>query len=100
MAAGRKARGKSGLHKAMVPGNAWAGKPDGKRNREQTAHACMGKGEPVGSEPTRGLVTGPVWQAPPGAMPNRNLARVDRATDITAGQLWPKGSGWQLEAQG
>ena len=48
MAAGRKARGKSGLHKAMVPGNAWAGKPDGKRNREQTAHACMGKGETVG----------------------------------------------------
>ena len=26
--------------------------------------------------------------------------RVDRCADITAGLLWPKGSGWQLEAQG
>jgi hypothetical protein len=39
------------------------------------------------------------WQAPLGAMPNRNLARVDRLADITAGPLLLKGSGWQLEAQ-
>ena len=37
MAAGCKPRGKSGLLEAMVPGNARAGKPDGKRHREQTA---------------------------------------------------------------
>ena len=48
MAAGRKARGKSGLHKVTVPGNARAGKPDGKRHRKQTARACTGKGESAG----------------------------------------------------
>jgi hypothetical protein len=37
MAAGIS-RGKSGLHKAMVPGNARAGQPDGKRHRNETAH--------------------------------------------------------------
>ena len=36
-AAARKRRGKSGHHRARVPGNARTGKPDGKRNREQTA---------------------------------------------------------------
>lgn len=30
-------------------------------------------------------------------MPNRDFAWVDRATDITAGLLWPRGPGWQLE---
>ena len=30
-------RGKSGLHEAMVPGNARPGQPEGKRHREQTA---------------------------------------------------------------
>ncbi len=33
----RVLRGKSGLHKATVPGNARAGQPDGKRHREETA---------------------------------------------------------------
>ena len=45
------------------------------------------------------LVTVSAWQAPLGAMPNRNLVRVDRFFDTTAGLLWLKGSGWQLEAQ-
>lgn len=47
MAAGFLARGKSGLHKATVPGNARAGQPDGKRHRNETAHVRMGKGETV-----------------------------------------------------
>jgi hypothetical protein len=50
MIAGRglSIRGKSGLHKAMVPGNARLGKPKGKRHREQTAAFRRGKGETVG----------------------------------------------------
>ncbi len=48
MAAGLRVRGKSGLHKATVPGNARAGQPDGERHRKQTARACTGKGERVG----------------------------------------------------
>ena len=37
-AAPRKGRrGKSGLHKTTVPGNARPGKPEGKRHRKQTA---------------------------------------------------------------
>ncbi|KPA21751.1 hypothetical protein shim_24580 [Shimia sp. SK013] len=48
MAAGGNVRGKSGLHKATVPGNARLGKPKGKRHREQTAPACGSKGETVG----------------------------------------------------
>ena len=39
MAAGRRLRGKSGLHKATVPGNARPGKPEGKRHRKHTAPA-------------------------------------------------------------
>ena len=50
-AAARKRRGKSGHHRARVPGNARTGKPDGKRNREQTAvgrpRERPGKGETV-----------------------------------------------------
>ncbi len=45
--AGIRQRGKSGLHEATVPGNARAGKPDGKRHREQTAARRRGKGETV-----------------------------------------------------
>ena len=37
MTAGRKTRGKSGLHEARVPGNARRGQPQGKRHREETA---------------------------------------------------------------
>ena len=50
MIAGRglSIRGKSGLHKAMVPGNARLGEPKGKRHREQTAAFRRGKGETVG----------------------------------------------------
>lgn len=50
MIAGRglSIRGKSGLHKAMVPGNARPGKPEGKRHREETAVFRHGKGETVG----------------------------------------------------
>ena len=46
MIAGRglSIRGKSGLHKAMVPGNARLGKPKGKRHREQTAMLRHGQG--------------------------------------------------------
>ena len=75
MAAGRKLRGKSGLPLARVPGNPRRGQPQGKRHREETAPVRRGKGETVGQEPTAGLATGPARQAPPGAMPNRGLAR-------------------------
>ena len=37
MTAGRKLRGKSGLHEARVPGNARRGQPQGKRHREESA---------------------------------------------------------------
>ncbi len=54
-AAPDRGRGKSGLQKATVPGNARAGQPDGKRHRKQTAHSqvgqpkpAVGKGEKVG----------------------------------------------------
>ena len=43
-----RGRGKSGLHKATVPGNARRGQPQGKRHREQTARVRAGKGETVG----------------------------------------------------
>lgn len=48
MAAGGNIRGKSGLHKATVPGNTRPGQPEGKRHREQTALVRGGKGETVG----------------------------------------------------
>ncbi|SEQ44929.1 hypothetical protein SAMN04488092_10735 [Thalassovita taeanensis] len=52
MAAGGNLRGKSGLHKIRVPGNARPGKPEGKRHRKQTAFVSLagywGKGETVG----------------------------------------------------
>ncbi len=42
-------RGKSGLHKATVPGNARPGQPEGKRHRKQTApEPIRGEGETVG----------------------------------------------------
>ncbi|MGX0877638.1 hypothetical protein ACSSV4_002328 [Roseovarius sp. MBR-154] len=50
-------RGKSGLHKTTVPGNARPGQPEGKRHRKQTAPElcqgfafgkCRGQGETVG----------------------------------------------------
>jgi len=46
-ATGNCRRGKSGLPKATVPGNARAGQPDGKRHREQTACLRTGQGETV-----------------------------------------------------
>jgi len=49
------ALGKSGLHQGTVPGNARAEQSDGERHREQTASVRA-------------------WQAPPGAMPNRDRA--------------------------
>ena len=40
-------RGKSGLHRIRVPGNARRGQPQGKCHRKDTAMACHGKGEMV-----------------------------------------------------
>ncbi len=48
MAAGGNLRGKSGLHKATVPGNTRAGQPDGQRHRNETARPRTGKDETVG----------------------------------------------------
>ena len=45
------------------------------RHDEGSPSDQRGKGETLGSEPTAGLATGPARQAPPGAMPNRGLAR-------------------------
>jgi hypothetical protein len=100
MAAGRRFRGKSGLHEATVPGNARPGQLEGKRHREQSAlvnstevrlRRNQGKGETVGQEPTAGRATGPARQAPPGAMPNRDLAPAVRKDG--AGRLRPERSG-------
>jgi len=47
--AGSHRRGKSGLHKATVPGNARPGQPEGKRHRKQTVLDWLqDKGEKVG----------------------------------------------------
>ena len=90
---GRSPRGKSGLHEARVPGNARRGQPQGKRHREETAAPRGGKGETVGQEPTAERVTGPARQAPPGAMPNRGLARGCTARMRPAGTLQPERPG-------
>ncbi|GGE43987.1 hypothetical protein GCM10011517_09570 [Actibacterium pelagium] len=50
MAAEGNLRGKSGLHEAMVPGNARPGKPEGKRHREQTATKRVAQAIPLGGK--------------------------------------------------
>ena len=69
--------------KAALPGNAKAGKPDGKRHRNQTAPSCqwfvfgnMGQGRNGGVEPTASLTIGAPRQAPLGAKPNSVPARM------------------------
>lgn len=106
MTAGPWSRGKSGLPEARVPGNARRGQPQGKRHREETAPARRGDGEKVGQEPTAGLATGPARQAPPGAMPNRGLARKGPGHQPQGcrrppqGRFSPRGPGWQLDRRG
>ena len=111
MAAGGNLRGKSGLPLARVPGNARRGQPQGKRHREETAllfekvrpSAWQGDGETVGQEPTAGLATGPARQAPPGAMPNRGLARALvrwQQRIPPQGSFGPRDPGWQLDPVG
>ena len=68
-------RGKSGLHEARVPGNARRGQPQGKRHRERDRPACRVRVKRWGKSPLADRATGTARQAPPGAMPNRGLAR-------------------------
>ncbi len=87
-------RGKSGLHEATVPGNARPGQPEGKRHREETAlRPCRVRVKRWGKSPPRDRATGPARQAPPGAMPNRDLARAGPSGDTAAGTLQPERSG-------
>lgn len=65
------ARGKSGLHEATVPGNARAGKPDGKRHRKQTAPVSAGvRVKRWGKSPPRD------WQQDRHGKPHREQRRI------------------------
>ena len=88
-------RGKSGLHKTTVPGNARPGKPEGKRHRKQTA-------------PERSVVKVKRWgKSPPRdgqpdrhGKPHREQCRIGTSRPARAGPPWPGGPGWQLERFG
>lgn len=106
-------RGKSGLHKATVPGNARAGQLDGQRHREQTARRTEGAPMDIPEVCRRRLRRVRVkrwgksppgdWQQDPHGKPHREQRRIgtprgiDPYGDITAGPLQPRGPGWQLE---
>ena len=71
-------RGKSGHRRARVPGNARTGKPDGKRNREQTAPASSDTEARVKrwcKRPPAPAETRAARQAPPGATPSGAMTR-------------------------
>ena len=94
-------RGKSGLHKATVPGNARPGQPEGKRHRKQTAPPCGARVKRWGKSPPRD------GQPDRHGKPHREQCRIGIARGGTGpGKLgyrpqaasWPGGPGWQLEA--
>ena len=87
--------GKSGLPEAMVPGNARAGQPDGKRHREQTAPISVGvRVKRWGKSPPGG------WQQSPHGKPHREQCRIGGSRRVSAGSLQPRSPGWQHEADG
>ena len=87
--------GKSGLPEAMVPGNARAGQPDGKRHREQTAPILIGvRVKRWGKSPPGG------WQQRPHGKPHREQCRIGGSRRVSAGSLQPRSPGWQHEAGG
>jgi len=72
-------RGKSGLHKAMVPGNARPGKPEGKRHRKQTAAHAAVRVKRWGKSPPRG------WQQRRHGKPHQEQCRIGIAC---GGRSW------------
>lgn len=100
MAACRRARGKSGLHEATVPGNARAGKPDGKRHREQSARHVRVRVKRWGKSPPRS------WQQGRHGKPHREQCRIGASRRLIPpgisrqGCFSPRGPGWQLEPVG
>jgi len=98
---GQPPRGKSGLHEAAVPGNARAGKPDGKRHREQSAAQVAARVKRWSKSPPR------PWQQGRHGKPHREQCQIGpprgtrRFRPIPPlGRFSREGSGWQLEAPG
>ncbi len=93
-------RGKSGLHEATVPGNARAGKPDGKRHREQSARHVRVRVKRWGKSPPRS------WQQGRHGKPHREQCRIGASRRLIPpgisrqGRFSPRGPGWQLEPAG
>ena len=117
MTAGRKFRGKSGLHERRVPGNARRGQPQGKRHREETA---MVSGPNLqGSNPGAAMVMVKRWgKSPPrtwqqgrygkphpeqcriGASRGKVCPHAFGRAETSTGIFQPGGPGWQLDCVG
>lgn len=83
-------RGKSGLHKATVPGNARPGKLEGQRHRNQTSRLVWVKVKRRGKSSPR------PWQQGWHGKPHREQCQIGTARR-KARTSWPSGPGWQLE---
>ena len=113
MIAGRKFRGKSGLHEVRVPGNARRGQPQGKRHREESALVSgassaatkvmvkrWGKSPPRTGQPGRYGKPHPE-QCRIGALCGKVRSSIAQAMpETSAGTLQPLGPGWQLDRPG
>ena len=99
-------RGKSGLPKVTVPGNARAGQPDGKRHRKETAMPVMVRMKRWGKSPPRG------WQQSRHGKPHQEQCQIGPPRGTGPGNgipplglLWPRGVGlaalgvWQHASQ-
>ena len=89
MAAGLTLRGKSGLHKATVPGNARPGQPEGKRHRKQTAQPSVAlrwtwvRVKRWGKSPPEG------WQQRSHGKPHREQCQIGAVRGAQVGQPIP-----------
>lgn len=79
--------GKSGLHKATVPGNARPGQSEGKRHREQTARKFRARVKRWGKSPPRS------GQPDRHGKPHREQCRIGIPRGVSAERLWLRGSG-------
>ena len=83
-------RGKSGLQKATVPGNARAGQPDGKRHRKHTAPQVGVRSNRWGKSPPR------LWQQRRHGKPHREQRQIGIPP---LGALFAQGSGLAAKAR-
>ena len=117
MTAGRKFRGKSGLHEGRVPGNARRGQPQGKRHREETAmvsgpnlqglnpDAAMVMVKRWGKSPPRTWQQGRYGKPHPeqcriGASRGKVCPQAFGRAETSTGIFQPGGPGWQLDCVG